>query len=525
MDKLTEFKAVMDLYGIFFNNIVPTGAVRVINPELLISTYNPEHDVLLLNQKKEKGKFLYTEFLKKYFYNVLNIPKDLKKYFFPVLAKDYDHDTNRAHLTFATISGVLMVTNCMLQNTKYNAYYGEEFGRIREYNEIVNKGIEAVNTVLDDIKKYVNGDQSDSVKKTVYGLTAWYLKDHGHPMFKTNVIMLTPQMCEAKLPEVIDYLNELKSLYGRLKIYKEQLKFDKEMTEEFKSCFDIMGLYLIMAKSVVDNAKETGAYDDLDEVKSYILNVDLDRLDRYTPNIKYYTTDKKVKSDSRGIAQYSYNQLKCEFNKFMREHPDIPMTELTISEIKANNLGENLEKSKEYIETKITQEQLNILASDWEIIKSGEGESRVPGLYTRSNTPGNKKISAITTEMREEFFESSGYKYKIKGINKFDGYQGYIYTNGLVVFEVLNDAKCNRTYIMNIDNFIELSKLTKPEISDYINSTETPDVIRKNHTSKWEDNIKKIVFGEGYTDDINGRINEIIAEGKLKKEKKEKKNV
>ena len=51
---------------------------------------------------------------------------------------------------------------------------------------------------------------------------------------------------------------------------------------------------------------------------------------------------------------------------------------------------------------------------------------------------------------------------------------------------------------MNLFEFTGLSKLTKPEIIEEINSYNNPNVYRIYHSKNWKDKVKKAVSGEGY---------------------------
>ena len=122
-----------------------------------------------------------------------------------------------------------------------------------------------------------------------------------------------------------------------------------------------------------------------------------------------------------------------------------------------------------------------------------------------------------------DFFESSPYLYRIEGINQFEGYLGYIYPNNLVIFERFYKdlihfelANNHATYIMNLNNFIEMSKLSKLEIMQYIKDGNT-DVVRKYHTSSWKNKITAVIEGKGYDIDTIQTIDELIQNHQLEK--------
>ena len=90
---------------------------------------------------------------------------------------------------------------------------------------------------------------------------------------------------------------------------------------------------------------------------------------------------------------------------------------------------------------------------------------------------------------------------KLVGIDKFSGYEGYMYLNGLVAFEIYytkNEpnkpktiAQSGATYLMNYKNFEELSKKTKTEIIERIKNSDDPDVRRIPHKEKWAEHLNE----------------------------------
>ena len=119
-----------------------------------------------------------------------------------------------------------------------------------------------------------------------------------------------------------------------------------------------------------------------------------------------------------------------------------------------------------------------------------------------------------------EFLESSDYLFRLEGINKFEGYIGYIYPNGTVIFEKYYEniktkkvANGNATYIMNLTNFVEVSKLTKTEIIAKINSGEIVGVKRIFHREdmeRWKAQISQLLVGDEYTDEVVDYINDLV---------------
>lgn len=127
----------------------------------------------------------------------------------------------------------------------------------------------------------------------------------------------------------------------------------------------------------------------------------------------------------------------------------------------------------------------------------------------------------------KNFFENSNYIYKIFGINKFEGYIGYIYPNGRVVMEKFYDDIKNKkvstlsaTYIMNIYNFIEISKLNKIEIIDLIMNNPSSNIYRVYHVKNiknWAAKVSQYISGNDYTKDVISYIDNLINKNTISK--------
>ncbi len=162
-------------------------------------------------------------------------------------------------------------------------------------------------------------------------------------------------------------------------------------------------------------------------------------------------------------------------------------------------------------------------ALNWEVIPEGEKiESITNGtqslrMKTRKSSEELRLEQESANALLEEklaCFDSTGYDIKLRGKDKFSGYVGYVYPNGKVIFErfYLDEgrnipATGQAIYVMSVNNFIELSQLSKPEILERINSTENSNVKRIYHTKKrlnvptWQDRVQREINSTGYTTD------------------------
>ena len=124
------------------------------------------------------------------------------------------------------------------------------------------------------------------------------------------------------------------------------------------------------------------------------------------------------------------------------------------------------------------------------------------------------------------FLDGTNYLYKMTGKNNFTGYIGYLYSNGVVVFEkyyknyeIREPVESNATYVMNFNNFVQMSMLTKSEIMDYIRQGGN-EVSRIYHTSTWCKRMMRVINGNVYDDKVVDAIDRLIDSGKITKKLK-----
>ena len=162
-------------------------------------------------------------------------------------------------------------------------------------------------------------------------------------------------------------------------------------------------------------------------------------------------------------------------------------------------------------------------------VKNNSDSNRSSNTHKKSDTYYAEKL-----EERLDTFENTNYLYKIVGMDKFDGYVGFIYADGTVLFEKFFEVTKNKitgeeekrpcklsnaTYKMNIYNFAQFSKLTKQEIIGYIKNIGCEELERFYHSKNWSKNIRK--KAEAYSKnrdlDIYNEISSLIDKGDLTK--------
>ena len=160
---------------------------------------------------------------------------------------------------------------------------------------------------------------------------------------------------------------------------------------------------------------------------------------------------------------------------------------------------------------------------NWELLPKGEGEKKEKSREPKqlSETPV-KNVDGDDVTKRIDFLENTGYVGKLKGLNTFTGYYGYVYPNGTVILEKfwedeesLRPAINYATYIMNIDNFITMSKISRINLVEYIRTLPEIGVKRLYHSSisNWEKNIYKEINGAYRLEDAIEFINNLKSRG------------
>ena len=103
-----------------------------------------------------------------------------------------------------------------------------------------------------------------------------------------------------------------------------------------------------------------------------------------------------------------------------------------------------------------------------------------------------KRFSAYKRKM--QFFENTGYVYRVYGTSTFDGYVAFIYLIGEVIMEKFFDdrAHCLPTvneaiYSVNVREFEALSRLKKTKL---IKEGKCTRIV---HRGNWEERSRKII--------------------------------
>lgn len=208
-----------------------------------------------------------------------------------------------------------------------------------------------------------------------------------------------------------------------------------------------------------------------------------------------YGLDKKVTAKVEGVT-YTYNDFVNMYEKIRFENPEFTV-------FKLDNTGDEQIDIEYLIKKSEEVRSMSKMSVNWNILPSGNVvKTEMAETSHKQNSTDNdlkrRHIMKIKT-----LLDSSDPIMIISGMNDFLGYIGYIYANGVVVFEkIFNYYKSsedysiaidNATYVMGISNFIELSKETKIDLITKIRNGEAQAIrIRHDHTASLENWTKKM---------------------------------
>ncbi len=155
-------------------------------------------------------------------------------------------------------------------------------------------------------------------------------------------------------------------------------------------------------------------------------------------------------------------------------------------------------------------EFLNDLSANWEFLPKDDRtveKNVLDNIVKSSNEKDSEKKKKLDRERlldlymeKKEFYDSSDPFFRIKGKNTFDGYIGYIYSNGKVILEKYYEnsntsrlAYGEAAYVMDIDKFYSLSRLTKNELITMDDSV----CDRIIHKGNWQQKAQNVINQAG----------------------------
>lgn len=488
----------------------------IFKPGITTKAYDKNDDLFYLNAKYQNGKNIYEEYQKKYYYNYF--PKKLIEKRSVLLSPYIINSRVKGNLLFRFIN----LPACVYLA---NNYISKNFAEINVSEK----------SILDSVEDNINEEipkLEDAIKK---GIDSKYYAEEVNKM--TNVVKVnSDNLKKINISTLLTIRSLLAKRLENIEIDLELVKSIKKVPifisiEEFLDCFDLDKLFVLYGKIIMskinsfDKENPDELYPLFPQVYNYIHFVEELGLNDYNPRITY---NEKIKNKVKK-QYYYFKDLKSQVNSYLKKNPNITFKYVSIFDpvLDKDHMNKSMEElSKEAVKYRFGEDN-QILAQEWEFIRKGEIE------VDRNNNHKNSRnithldsVNSSSSQDRENLFMQTDYVCKIVGSNKFIGYVGYIYKNGVVAFERFYDEdgnlskSNNATYIMNIDNFREFTKLSKPEIIEYIKKTENPDIKRKYHNKNWSNNIKKIVENDYYSEETMEKVDNLLKQIKQLKNKR-----
>lgn len=480
-------------------------------------------DHLLLNAKVENGKNKYEEFLEKQYYQPMrDIVKseEVSRKLKPLLVSSPSYDGTGRALYFS------YVYMCCSSIGGYNISEKEKFitmlQKIEDYSEsmMILKGFfrEERRIISEIIKR---GKEAPCYEEN---FASYQRHSNGNASIGQFNMFLEKR--KEKLTDFIVGINHLE------KIFKKELDVDA-----FIDCFDYDKLSLCIAVSLLESCLFI-------EEKHNTLETAACYLYKYVQVVEYirktnpsYDCTIVDKDENGNLKTISCDDVIKQLRSLLVRHPDAQIYEITAEEayemIRPFAGTEEVDLSVKGIHIlldkafKDKEEKINLGAS-WVMVPEGESEPRSMGLGLGGREGLELEEKRRRMLFSKFFFENSSPLYVLKGINNFAGYIAYIYSSKKVAFEQFYEdeaqtkiASSKATYVMNLYNFISLSKLTKPEIIQIINAR-TEYVKRFHHgydMDKWQERVVGEIQGDDHTQEVTDHIESLLGKKVINKVK------
>lgn len=217
--------------------------------------------------------------------------------------------------------------------------------------------------------------------------------------------------------------------------------------------------------------------------------------------------DQNLKTKIGGKV-YSINDFVNLYEKIRFEHPEFEVYSIPITENEKNCLD------IEYIQAKAKEvKNISSMTVNWNILPAGQIIRTDKEELGKSQNGTDRELKRRHIVKIKSLLDSSNSIMIISGINDFYGYVGYVYDNGVVVFEKIFNhynssedysvAVDNATYVMEISNFIELTKTTKIDLIKKIRSGEANALrIMHDHSTgleNWISQMQNCITGGEHT--------------------------
>lgn len=267
--------------------------------------------------------------------------------------------------------------------------------------------------------------------------------------------------------------------------------FDKEKIDLY-----IANQFLLFAENATLEEKQRFLY----HVTSYFLSDESRKTDT---NLKIQCGN--VNNNEFQVNESGYEvtpkNLYDRYKKLLIDNPTLHAIDFRGVDFSNMNLCEVEDYMNEF---------LNDLSANWEFLPKDDRtveKNVLDNIVKSSNKEESEKKKKLDRERlldlymeKKEFYDSSDPFFRIKGKNTFDGYIGYIYSNGKVILEKYYEnsntsrlAYGEAAYVMDIDKFYSLSRLTKNELITMDDSV----CDRIIHKGNWQQKAQNVINQAG----------------------------
>jgi len=247
---------------------------------------------------------------------------------------------------------------------------------------------------------------------------------------------------------------------------------------KFIEVINIDKLCLLFAKIIFDINKDNELNDNYRYLCFYrhVLDNILEKNKKYNISIIYI--------NNKG------RKVKYNIKDFIKEYSKL---EEKYSEIKNYKLPEDLDNNDNYKDINL-MEKINELhkQNNWKFLNKKE-----------KITKGKDK----EINLRIDILNNSGF---ISRPLVYNNYYAFMYPNELVIIESFNEYESHATYVMSIDDFIKLSKVSDVNIAEFVKKKEI-NVKRIFHTNinNWQRNLFDEINGTYLLEDALNFINSL----------------
>lgn len=267
--------------------------------------------------------------------------------------------------------------------------------------------------------------------------------------------------------------------------------FDKEKIDLY-----IANQFLLFAENTTLEEKQRFLY----HVTSYFLSDENRKTDT---NLKIQCGN--VNNNEFQVNESGYEvtpkNLYDRYKKLLIDNPTLHAIDFRGVDFSNMNLCEVEDYMNEF---------LNDLSANWEFLPKNDRtveKNVLDNVIKSSNKEKSEEKKKLDRERlldlymeKKEFYDSSDPFFRIKGKNTFDGYIGYIYSNGKVILEKYYEnsntsrlAYGEAAYVMDIDKFYSLSRLTKNELITMDDSV----CDRIIHKGNWQQKAQNVINQAG----------------------------